>query len=59
MVFIAVCSYSLKKLCFKKNYLLEIYTEIFMSDMICQVCASKVIWGWGTGSLQVNQDFGN
>ena len=44
---------------FKKNYLLEIYMKIFMSDMICQVCASKAIWGWRTGSLQVNQDFGN
>ena len=44
MLFIAVCSYSLKNYeCFKKNYLLEIYTEIFMGDMICQVCASKVI----------------
>lgn len=30
-----------------------------MGDMICQVCASKVIWGWGTENLQVNKDFGN
>ena len=30
-----------------------------MGKMICQVCASKVIWGWGVGSSQMNQDFGN